>query len=42
MVENGMVTDYWYTPSGYWDAQPEEEDAWEEEYEDDVEEEEEE
>lgn len=28
MVENGMVTDYWYTPHGYWDAQPDE-DEWE-------------
>ena len=37
-VENGMVTDFWYTPPGYWDEPSEEEeeyDEWEDGYEGD-------
>ena len=29
-VENGMVTDFWYTPPGYWEEQEEEEEENEE------------
>ena len=30
-IENGMVLDCWYTPDGYWDECPEEENDEEEE-----------